>query len=258
MGEGRRFCSRCDHELRAGSRFCGKCGQPASAGAAPASAARRPVRALAWLVAALVAVIVAGGAVSAFLLSRHSQDQSLVDSVGATFSSSPLSPGPGAVASTVTVMKSPPATPEQAARGLSALLAQSAADRDSIVNAVDGVNQCAPDLGQDLRTFQGAAASRRDLLSQLGSLPGRSALPAPMMQDLTGAWQASAQADQDFARWTQDEAAQGCTPNDQSDPNYQAADGPDNNATADKESFVSLWNPIASSYGLPNYQWNQL
>ena len=30
------------------------------------------------------------------------------------------------------------------------------------------------------------------------------------------------------------------------------------NATADKESFVSLWNPIASSYGLPNYQWNQL
>jgi hypothetical protein len=50
--------------------------------------------------------------------------------------------------------------PEQMAQGLSALLARSAADRDSIVNAVDGVNQCAPDLGQDLRTFQSAAASR--------------------------------------------------------------------------------------------------
>ena len=79
-----------------------------------------------------------------------------------------------------------------------------------------------------------------------------------MIQALTSAWQASAQADQDFAQWAQDEATQGCTPNDQSDRNYQAAAGPDNQATADKRAFVNLWNPIATRYGLATYQWDQL
>ena len=79
-----------------------------------------------------------------------------------------------------------------------------------------------------------------------------------MLQALTGAWQASAMADQDLARWAQDELSQGCTHNDQADLNFQAAAGPDSQATTDKKAFVNLWNPMAAKYGLPSYHWNQL
>jgi uncharacterized lipoprotein len=48
-----------------------------------------------------------------------------------------------------------------------------------------------------------------------------------MLQDLTTAWQASGQADQDFVKWTQDEISQGCSTNYQSDVSYQATTVPD-------------------------------
>jgi hypothetical protein len=146
----------------------------------------------------------------------------------------------------------------QAAQGLAALLAQSVTDRSSIVAAANDVSQCGPNLHQDPQTFQSAVTSRQNLLSQLASLPGRSALPATMLADLTSAWQNSIKADQDYARWAQDEISKGCTANNESDPNAQAAAGPDAQATTDKQAFVSGWNPIAARYGLSTYQWNQL
>ena len=149
-------------------------------------------------------------------------------------------------------------TQQVAAKNLSVLLAQSAADRSSIVNAVSDASQCGPNLSQDAQTFQSAATSRQKLLSELANLPGRSALPAQMTQALASAWQASEQADQDFAEWAQDENSQGCTADDTSDSSYQAAGGPDHQATTSKMSFVGLWNPVASRYGLSTYQWSQL
>ena len=155
---------------------------------------------------------------------------------------------------------SSPAMPaeQQAADSLAGLLKQSVTDRNSIVQAVNDVNQCGPNLNQDPQIFQSAASSRQNLLSQLASLPQRSALPQDMLADLTTAWQNSIQADQDFAQWAQDEISHGCTQNDQSDPGAQAAVGPDNQATSSKQAFVSRWNPVATQYGLPTYQWNQL
>jgi hypothetical protein len=50
----------------------------------------------------------------------------------------------------------------------------------------------------------------------------------------------------------------GCTESDQSDPGAQAAVGPDNQATTDKQNFVRMRDPIAMKYGLPAYQENQL
>ena len=95
-------------------------------------------------------------------------------------------------------------------------------------------------------------------MSQLACLPAHTALPPSMLQDLTRAWQASASADQDLSQWAQDESSGGCTPNDHADPHFQAAAGPDNQATSAKKAFVSQWDPIASEYGLASYQWNQL
>ena len=150
-------------------------------------------------------------------------------------------------------------TPEQqAASGLAGLLAQSVTDRIAVTQAVSDVSNCGPNLEQDVTTFDQAASSRETLLSQLAVLPDRSALPSALLQALTAAWQASVQADQDFAQWATDETDGGCTTNDQSDPAFQAAAGPDGQATVDKQTFVRLWTPIAAQYGLPVYQWDQL
>jgi len=133
----------------------------------------------------------------------------------------------------------------------------SVSDRSAVVNAVNDVNACGS-VSQDQQTFQQAATSRQQLLTQLNSLSGASYLPASMLQDLNAAWQASVEADQDFAAWAGDENSDSCTPGDSADANYQAATQPDDEATADKKAFVSLWNPIATQYELTTYAWDQL
>jgi hypothetical protein len=154
-----------------------------------------------------------------------------------------------------------PAAPpgeQQAAEQVAELLAQSVSDRGAVVQAVSDVNGCGPDLSGDEQTFSQAASSRATLIAELAGLPGTSALPAGLVGDLSGAWQASEAADQDFAGWAQDELASGCTPGDSADSSYQAASGPDNEATADKQAFAAAWNPVAGRYGLTEYQWNEL
>ncbi|HEY6313735.1 MAG TPA: hypothetical protein VIY52_23430 [Streptosporangiaceae bacterium] len=162
------------------------------------------------------------------------------------------SPAPSAVSSSAL----PPR--RQAAQALAALLAQSGTDRAAVTQAVSAVADCSPDLSQDETIFGNAASSRKALLGELAALPDRSALPASMLRNLTTAWQASGQADQDFAGWTHDEISQGCSTNYQSDAGYQAAAVPDDQATKDKKAFAALWTAIANEYGLPLYQYNQI
>ncbi len=146
----------------------------------------------------------------------------------------------------------------QAAVRLSGLLAQSVTDRAAVTGAAEDVRGCGPSLRQDARTFARAASSRQHLLSRLASLPGRSVLPAAMLQDLTGAWQASAQVDTDLARWAQDNTARGCHRSSRSDAHLRASYIPEGRATVGKRAFATLWNPIARQYGLTTYQRNQL
>lgn len=169
------------------------------------------------------------------------------------------SPGAAAQSEPVpSIGSSSQSSQQQAAASLAGLLSRSVSDRNSVVQAVRDVNQCGSGLDQDSQTFQDAAASRQQLLSQLAALPDRSALPGTMLKALTDAWQASVQADQDYAHWAEDEASQGCKQNDHSDANYQAATGPDNQATIDKRTFSAVWDPIAATYDLTPYRWDQL
>jgi hypothetical protein len=137
------------------------------------------------------------------------------------------------------------------------MLASSVSDRNAIDSAYNDVESCGPNLGSDAAVFTRAVGSRRALLANLDSMPGRSALPPALLSDLASAWQASIAADQAFATWANDEAAH-CVPDDTSSAAYQATVGPDNNATTYKTAFVSLWNPIADNYGLTTYQQDQL
>jgi hypothetical protein len=146
----------------------------------------------------------------------------------------------------------------QAAVRLSGLLAQSVTDRAAVTGAAEDVRGCGPSLHQDARIFARAASSRQRLLSRLGNMPGRSLLPAAMLQDLTSAWQASAQVDTDLARWAEDNAARGCHRNSRSDAHLRASYAPESRATVGKRAFARLWNPIARQYGLTTYQPKQL
>ena len=83
-------------------------------------------------------------------------------------------------------------------------------------------------------------------------------LSQQMLGDLANSWQASLNADDDFAAWAQDQVSGGCSPNNQSDPHFQAANGPDLQATANKRAFIRLWNPVAQTYGLTTYKQNEL
>jgi hypothetical protein len=146
-----------------------------------------------------------------------------------------------------------------AASLLAGLLAQSGTDRGAVIDAVVNVEDCGKALTRDEATLARAAANRRSLLTRLGTLTDRSALPATMVSSLTSAWQASAQADSDLAMWTADEIGHACHKKTVlKDPHYQASLGPDNRATTQKQAFTALWNPMAKRDGLPAFQWEQI
>ncbi len=219
---------------------------PPAADTGPAADA--PERHHRLLAAGLFALVAAVIVVPALLIAHSFH--SLTGGETAAARPTAKQPTPGASAA---------APPERAAAAsLATLLAQTAADRSSIVGAVGAVEDCTAALGQAPRVFQNSAASRQRLLQRLATLPGRSALPAAMLQALTGAWQASAAVDTDLGKWAQDEAAEGCKPHDHADASYQASNVPDVQATNDKAAFVSSWDAIAAKYGLNRYQTSQL
>jgi hypothetical protein len=147
-------------------------------------------------------------------------------------------------------------TQRQAATALSGLLAQSGTDHADVNAAVTNVEGC-KGLPADARTFSKAAANRGTLLSKLAQLPGRSALPAAMISDLTNGWQASATVDADLAKWASSEAGH-CKKNDLKNPAYASSLPFDSKATNGKTEFVNAWNGLARKYGLATYQPSQI
>jgi hypothetical protein len=164
----------------------------------------------------------------------------------------------GSPAAPASASASVPVTEQQAAKGVSVLLARSASDRTAITRAANDVSACGTDLAADLGTFDSSATSRKAMLSSLSALPSRATLPAALLSDLAAAWQASIVADQSYARWASDELAKPCVRGDTSDPGFQATIAPNASATQDKTAFVDGWNQIAARYGLAQYQQGQL
>jgi hypothetical protein len=194
--------------------------------------------------AAGVVVIV----VAALMLSNHG-----TTSANAGSSTSATSTATGTSAASATAK-----TQHEAASALSVLLSQSGGDRADVIAAYTNVSTCGKDLAKDATTFNKAAANRRTLLAKLAKLPGRSALPAQMLTDLTNAWQASATVDADLAKWATDEAGHCGKKRVMKDKNYTATLPFDSQATNNKNAFVELWNPLAKKNGLSKVQPSQL
>jgi hypothetical protein len=190
--------------------------------------------------AAILVIAIAGF----FLISKHSGGTS----AAGTNSTSSTKPSTGTSS----------AAEQHAATALAALLAQSVTDRGDVIDADINVEKCGSKLAHDQEVFTKAAGNRDRLLGDLAAMSGRSALSAAMLQDLTGAWQASATVDSDLAKWA-GVALAGCKPKTISSNAYLSASyGPDGQATQDKQAFASLWNPIANKYDLTNYESSQL
>ena len=210
----------------------------------------------------IIGVVVAAAAIAAvviLVLHPFGHGKPAPSAHGPTARPTSVAPS-GSPSPTPSPTPSPSPTPvsaQQAATRLAALLAQSVTDRNAVNAAYNDVSTCGPNLAQDVQTFQRAAASRRQLLGELTTMPGRAALSQPMMADLTSAWQASVRADDDFANWAQDQSA-GCSTGNHSDPHYAAAYEPDLQATASKRAFIRLWNPVAQTYSLTVYKQGQL
>jgi hypothetical protein len=145
----------------------------------------------------------------------------------------------------------------QGATQLAGLLSQNGSDRGNVDNAFYAAAACKT-LPNDERVFTKAAAKRDNLVAKIGSLQDVSALNSTMIHDLTDAWQASAQADTDYSKWAGSMEGHCTRGKTGSNPNYQAADGPDSTATADKKAFTKLWNPLAEKYSMAKYNYSQL
>jgi hypothetical protein len=199
-----------------------------------------------------IAVVVAGGIVGggiAFSKSRSnagSANKAVRITAGTTATTGAVTTSTSASSTTTTQ-----ALGQTEASSISSLLSQSSNDRSSIVSAVDEVSAC-QNLQGALDALNSSATSRQNLLSQLSSIPTTGLTNGTQLAEyLIGAWENSLSSDQSYAAWANDEIENGCTTNDFSDSNYEAAQSSDSASTAAKTSFANLWNPIASQYNLP-------
>jgi hypothetical protein len=216
----------------------------------------------------ILLVLLVGGGVAGLLIAHPFSHPALRTT--ASTGSRPATPGGSAAGGAVPASpavstapatrsaSAPAVTEQQAATSVDTMLSQSVSDRAAIISAAGDVGDCGPSLSSDPKVFDDAASSRKSLLARLTAMPGRAALPPPLLGDLTQAWQASIAADQAYAKWANDEIAQGCVSNDTSDPGYQATVTPNLDATKYKTAFATEWNPVAAKYNLTQYQQGQL
>ena len=137
-----------------------------------------------------------------------------------------------------------------------ALVAQSASYHQAVVTAITQIGSCT--------SPSSAAASLSSTADQREQLAGRLATVdwttmaggGALEHALDAALRASATSDRDYATWGQDVAASGCAAGQSvaHDGAYAAAQASDATASAAKTQFVSAWNPLAASYGLPARQ----
>ncbi|MER5752948.1 hypothetical protein [Streptomyces sp. NPDC002088] len=150
---------------------------------------------------------------------------------------------------------------KEQAVALDKLLADSGTSRTTVINAVAAVKSC-DNLGQSASDLRAAAKQRTDLVTRLAAL-SVDKLPdhAALTTALTEAWKASASADNHYAAWADQTAAnkKSCKKGQaRTTPQAQAGGKASATASAQKKKAAQLWNAIAQKYGLTQRQSTQL
>jgi len=148
-----------------------------------------------------------------------------------------------------------PANPAQEAADLNGLVQESAGARTKIVSTVASIETCSADLATAASALSAAVMTRQQVVTSLAAVPV-SGLPngAAMRAAMTTGLNDSVAADHDYQAWLAGiTATGGCQGQTQAphDGNWQAAQSASNAATNAKQTFANLWNPVATSYGLP-------
>jgi hypothetical protein len=191
-------------------------------------------------------LLVAVGVALAILLT--SSKSSTPTAQKSTSPSASASPSPTRTPSPTPSASSSADAQRQAATALDSLLTDSSANRKNVVAAVASVQNCSDPTGA-AATLTQAADDRQAELNRLQRL-NLSALSGSdqLVSALTSALDHSQAADQAFAAWAT--ASEGCSGTAPLDSNYSAASDASTAATASKQQFVTLWNPIARADGL--------
>jgi hypothetical protein len=138
----------------------------------------------------------------------------------------------------------------QQATAMDQLITSTKATRGKLGDALNNVDQC-QDLASAASVLDTVAAERQTEISLLESL-AVDALPdgASMRGVLVQALDFSIEADHGYADWAR-ALMNGCVAPAAHDGNWQQADAASQQATDAKRRFLTAWNPVAASNGLP-------
>ncbi|MEU7056800.1 hypothetical protein [Streptomyces sp. NPDC046197] len=164
--------------------------------------------------------------------------------------------GSGGSGSTGRTSVHTPGTREEQAAALNTLLSENAGRRSGVADAVQSMMRCSG-LDQARQVFSDAADARTSLLDKLDEL-STDQLPGGLVSELRSAWQSSKEADQAYARVV-DEVSGSCSSGSVAGASaWQDASTASNQATAAKQDFVAVWNPLAQEFGLGTRVWTDL
>ncbi len=238
-------------------------GSPGGPGGQPPGPRRRSRGLIAGVIAATAGVAVAAVAVTVVLLG-HSHTSvpssgrvtSPVSAVSSTPAASPGSTSPAAGTSpaatsptpATSLNSAPPGPAGTEADAVSSLLTSSASSRAPLQPAVDNATSCV-DPAQAVRQIRQIRDQRQGEYSRAQGL-ATDALPdgAELKSDLTQALFYSLSADNDYLRWARQQVASGCQFSAEANT---VANANNVQAVNYKNMFVSLWNPVAARYRLP-------
>jgi hypothetical protein len=221
---------------------------------------RKSRGALVGAVVATVAVVAAVAAAVVFFVVLPKNNNNNGNNNNASSSSSgTTTPARSNQSSTPSSNSQGAPTAQTEATTINTLLVNSAQSR-SQWNAnvlVTNVGNCVA-IGSDITQIGDIALQRQTELAQaghlqVGAIPNGSTLKSQLMTAL----QISLSIDNDYLTWARQQQSSGCTVGTSS-TYFQDASNEDSQATADKETFLSTWDPIANAYGLEQFDASQI
>jgi hypothetical protein len=147
-----------------------------------------------------------------------------------------------------------------AAAAIATYLQQSAAVRPTIQSAINAVETCATSGQSGEGILQQAIDTRSQIVNNLYNLDV-SQLPegAQLVTGLSNALSDSSSADEYYEEWMSDVDTYGtCDTDPTQDSNYEDGQSASQSASADKASFLALWNAIAGEYNEPTFTADQI
>ncbi len=205
-------------------------------------------------------LVLAAAAVGAVFLLHKSPNPTPI--VGPSSSVSTTAPATTPVSTPTPSTQTTPATQSQAteqseATQMNNLLLDSSNSRADIQPLVNDVEACG-DVGDDVTQIGNIASERTSELNQAKNLDV-SAIPdgATLKTDLMNALQLSLRIDTDYYDWAQQQESSDCGTGE--DSSYLSDANTENpNASNAKAAFLNLWDPIASQYGLTQFNDGQI